>query len=266
MQVGANHLRISHHRQQFPRHLPRVQGTQTQPANQPAPGNPPHQLAQGHPGREIVTVPPEMDAGEDDLRETGLGEPAHLLEDPRRRHAAAAPPGGGDDAVAAREVASFLDLEKRAGAAEETPRTQDAHAALVPRIADGYRRTGARPSVPDVTHQLIHAVEACDEIHARKPGHLLRADLRVAAGHRHPGRRTPSPGLAHEPACFPVCPVRDRTGIDDVDVGRFLEGNEGAGLGGQTFPDHRGVILVDLATECLDGYTHGVSPGAGIGR
>ena len=72
-------------------------------------------------GRQIVTVASQVDAGEDDLRETRLREAAHLLEDLLGRHAAAASAGGGDDAVAAGEVAPFLDLEEGAGAAEEAP-------------------------------------------------------------------------------------------------------------------------------------------------
>src|SRR2546426_9362833 len=145
---------------------------------------------------EVAAVASEVRAGEHDLAEAGLEEPAGAFERFRAGKAAAAAAHVRNDAVRAERIASVLDLEERAGASDVKGRRGREFPERAPRTDPDH---GLRPTGRAHQHLRIIALRGAQHRgHPRERLELLRGALRVAAGHDDPRARRLTVNPAYE--------------------------------------------------------------------
>ena len=254
MHMRANDSGFRYQVQQPIRHFARIEGAKPKPRNQTAFSDHFDKRREIHFRTKILSIATEMNAGEHDFFVSGVGQLAHLRHRFPRRDAAAKPTRRRNNAVSARIIAALLDFEKSARVPRQCSRAQHRHAALPFHLARSDLRREFRHGLHE-TNEVFEPIESDHVINPGNAGNLLRVHLGVAAGDQHFRRGIQTLRPSDELPRFPIRPIRHRATIDHVAIGRLSKWHEGV-FGFQAALNYRGIVLVDLATECRNRDTH----------
>ena len=120
--------------------------------------------------------------------------------------------------------------------------------------------------MPVILPELLHAINKAVSISGAphhiylKLFHILRMHLRIAAADADHRFRVQLSGPSQ---CIPglfITDRSDRAGIDDIKVTGLVKPSRGIAPGDQIFFQRLRFVLVDLASQGVDGKLHGNSP------
>src|SRR5712664_3608070 len=108
--------------------------------------------------------------------------------------------------------------------------------------------------------EIVEASASDYRVHPARTVQHVRIRLREAPRHNHASAGIEPPRTARKSEALRVGAVGHRAGIDDIDVGGFVELATFHSQRAETRLDYRRIILVDLASQGRDRKAHPVYP------